>query len=117
MKIRLPLPPSANHAYARNPYTGQRVLKREGKKYINDVTLLVRQTVREPYPQLMKLELEFHWPNKRVRDDDNAQKLLMDGLKGSLVEDDNWARLPLKIIRNMFDAGDAHVLIDFIPPH
>jgi crossover junction endodeoxyribonuclease RusA len=37
----------------------------------------------------IKLELEFHFKDRRIRDVDNYQKALIDALKGVLFEDDS----------------------------
>lgn len=111
--LELPIPPSANHAYTRNQYTGQRVLKKEGKQYVMAVQILTRQAIKAPLPSLKMLHLNFYWPNNRIRDDDNAQKLLMDGLKGFLVVDDNWQRIPAKNIRNELDRDNPRVVVEW----
>jgi len=99
-----------NHCYFTNQ-RGQRILKKEGKDYLNAVKLLTQREVKTPYPSLSLLEIHLYFADNRVRDADNTLKLLLDGLKGCLVEDDNWQRIPRVNIRSELDRDNGRVEI------
>lgn len=92
-ELILDLPPSINRLYVFNRYTRQKVYKREGRDYLDSMTLVVQQFVRkhkiEPFDDYFYLECYFFLSNKRS-DSHNYKKLVFDVLKhGGLIKDDN----------------------------
>lgn len=93
LTLELPIPPSINRLYTFNKYIRQKVYKKEGRKYLDDVTLVVRAFVKkhklQPISDYFYLECDFFLANRRS-DSHNYKKLIFDVLKhGGLIEDDN----------------------------
>ena len=87
-EFELPWPPSVNHYYR---YVGPRVLiSRDGRRYRETVTSLVRQKALHPFPGRISLHAEFYPPDRRRRDLDNVGgKVLLDTLQAAgLFKDD-----------------------------
>jgi crossover junction endodeoxyribonuclease RusA len=82
----LPVPPSLNHAYA--TVRGRRVLSAEGRQYKASAGLLIRYLAAQqgftvPEGARLALTARFYFANK-LRDGDNAVKLLQDAVAEAL---------------------------------
>lgn len=136
--VRLPYPISAN-AYFRDrviPAKGtraaivQRYVTKEARKYQADVGWLLRQAgMRRPFTCRVRIDLQI-WPHcpldwrKRVKADplwwadtvqridlDNANKVLIDALKGTaIVDDDQVWKLTGEIMEPQEDVPSGVVL-------
>ena len=93
LDLRLPLPPSVNHAYF-TAHNGQRILTPKAKDWMIEASFLASRAVRhckwEVQDKDVKLvmELTFRYPDRRRRDSHNMLKLLLDGLEKVLYIDD-----------------------------
>jgi len=132
IELTLPYPISAN-LYWRSfvPRGHQRAivtLSDEAKAYKQEVGWLCRQAgVRVPLAGRVAVEIELYpqrpqdWARRarkapmtwdddvRCIDLDNANKVLLDSLKGVAIEDDKWVRELL--MRRMEPDGDARVVV------
>ena len=87
-EFELPWPPSVNHYYR---HVGPRVLiSRDGRRYRELVTGLVRRKSIPPFEGRISLRAEFYPPDRRRRDLDNVGgKVLLDTLQAAgLFKDD-----------------------------
>jgi Holliday junction resolvase RusA-like endonuclease len=63
---------------------GRYIISQKGRDFRTQVTnALVGK------PKTAKLELDFHFKDRRLRDLDNHMKALVDALKGNLFDDDS----------------------------
>ena len=88
-ELELPWPPSVNHYYR---HVGPRVLiSRDGRRYREIVTSLVKQTAFKPFQDKIALYAVFYPPDNRRRDLDNVGgKVLLDSLQAAgLFKDDS----------------------------
>lgn len=131
IRLTLPYPISANR-YWRSFTAGKRAIvtiSREAEDYKNRVNLLCWQAgVREPitgrvaitvrlYPhrpldwQKRQRQLGAAWDDGvQCLDLDNANKVLLDALKGIAIEDDKWVRRILA--ERMEPDGEARVEVE-----
>ena len=135
IRLTLPYPISANR-YWRSFTAGKRAIvtiSKEAEDYKHRVNLLAWQAgVREPlqgrvaitvrlYPhrpldwQKRQRQLGAAWDDGvQCLDLDNANKVLLDALKGVAIEDDKWVRR-LTAERMEPDGGEARVEIEIVP--
>lgn len=111
LTLRLPYPPTGNHAYT--VYRGRKALSDVARAYRDLGVMLVRtqavgRLMRGPCEVLMRA----YPPDKRARDGDNLIKLPLDCCVrgGALTDDSN------KVVRRITvewgaPAGEAHLLI------
>ena len=128
--LKLPWPVSAN-VYWRSRVIGNRAMtyvSKEAQEYRSQVNLLCWQAgIREPIEGRVALSIKLYpqrpldWA-KRARKDpagwddgvrcidlDNANKVLLDSLKGVAIEDDKWVR---KISSERMEPdGEARVVV------
>lgn len=132
--LTLPYPISANR-YWRSFATAKRVVtvpSSEAKDYRHAVQLIARAAgITQPIPGRVRIDLQLY-PNRpqdyqaRMRkhgsawddsvqciDLDNANKVLLDSLKGIAIEDDKWVR-KLSAER-MEPDGQARVVVTISP--
>jgi Holliday junction resolvase RusA-like endonuclease len=116
-KIFLPLPPSQNHAYMLIPIKGgcRRRLTKVGEAWINEA----RWIFKASYPGFkpldkVKLTYRFRWPDNRMRDDDNYQKLMRDALEGFLYTNDRWQVLvEVHVVDHQIDKEKPGVWVEW----
>lgn len=132
--LTLPYPISAN-VYWRSRVMGKRSMtyvSKEAEEYRSQVNLLCWQAgIREPLQGRVAIALQLYpqrpldWA-KRARKDpagwddgvrcidlDNANKVLLDSLKGVAIEDDKWVRRLMS--ERMEPDGDARVVVCITP--
>jgi len=88
VEIEVPYPVSTNR-YLR--HVGSRVLiSREGRRYRKRVAATLAALGIQPLDGPLVVEIELYPPDRRRRDVDNAQKVLLDALeKGGAYHDDS----------------------------
>lgn len=130
ISLTLPYPLSANRYWRTYMPKGfaapVTTLSQEAKDYKRKVVLMCRELgVSKPFPGRVQLEIRLYPQrpldaDKRIRKDpanwddtvrcidlDNANKVLLDALKGIAIEDDKWVR---KIIAERMEPdGEARV--------
>ena len=133
IRLTLPYPISANR-YWRSFTAGKRAIvtiSREAEEYKNRVNLLCWQAgVREPITGRVAITVRLfpHRPldwQKRQRqlgaawddgvqclDLDNANKVLLDALKGVAIDDDKWVRR--LVAERMEPDGEARVEVEIV---
>lgn len=134
IRLTLPYPISANRYWKSFPL-GKRVMtapSQEAKAYKSQVAWLVKEAgVREPIRGRVAIEVDLypqrpqdwqrraqrnpaHWDDDvRCIDLDNANKVLLDAIKGRLIEDDRWVwRLTGQ---RMEPDGEARVVVTVRP--
>lgn len=85
------LPPTLNHLYRNNRYTGVRYKTSEGRRWQSDVAALIAHAKRnrEPYEGYVALYVELHSTDYVRWDVDNRVKALQDCLSmGGVLKDD-----------------------------
>lgn len=119
IELRLPYPISANRYWATRVITPKGQIRpqamtyvtAEAKQFKDAVGWLARAAgVRSPIPGRVAIDYTLHphrpldWANRARKDPtgwedtvqcmdlDNAQKVLLDALKGVVIEDDRWVR-------------------------
>jgi crossover junction endodeoxyribonuclease RusA len=134
IRLTLPYPISANR-YWRSFTAGRRAIvtiSKEAEAYKDRVNILAWQAgVREPLQGRVEVRVKLfpHRPldwQKRQRqlgaawddgvqclDLDNANKVLLDSLKGVVIEDDKWVRR-LVAERMEPDGGEARVEVEIL---
>lgn len=88
IELELSVPPSVNSywRYGR----GRVYVQAAGVKYRQDVALIVRHAGIEPLEGDLIMEIDFHPPDRRIRDIDNLLKASLDSLeKAGAYENDN----------------------------
>lgn len=86
--VSLPWPPSLN-AYYRT-WRGRVLISEKGRAYQRDAMLAIAGTRLSRTTGRVAVEITAHPPDRRRRDLDNLQKVLLDSLvKGGLIEDDS----------------------------
>ena len=103
--IKIPIPPSVNHAYKNAPYSttngwGERIVRQarvltdEAQIWMNTAGMVARVAARREGWKIREskvvLELEVVWPDRRRRDIHNLHKLIGDVLEGIVVTDDRY---------------------------
>lgn len=73
------LPPSSNHAYFRSK-NGRMFMSKEGHAFKEQIGWLAKKFT--PITGEVRVDLQFTFPDKRVRDSQNLEKLLYDALEG-----------------------------------
>lgn len=130
IELKLPPPPSANK-YWRSRIQGayvQTYVSKEAKQYKEAVGWLAREAgVRAPLLGRVRIEIDLYpqrpqdWAKRAAKspetwdddvrciDLDNANKVLLDALKGIVIEDDRWVRELHS--RRMEPDGEARVVL------
>jgi crossover junction endodeoxyribonuclease RusA len=92
-------PPSVNHMYVRFLDRKGRVHRRpsrEAERWKEAIAWAARAAKLRhgwrcvPSGRKVVVKIWVFWPDNRRRDSDNIWKILLDGLKGQLFEDDRW---------------------------
>jgi len=132
--LTLPYPVSANR-YWKQFVMGKRVMQgpsHDATKYKREVAqAAVLQRIGQPIKGRVRVEIELYphrpldWKKRAARDPetwddtvqcldlDNANKVLLDALKGVAIDDDKWVRELHS--RRMEPVGDAHVVVRIAP--
>ena len=90
IKLAVPLPPSTNHAYFYKG--GKRIKTTKTKAYEERVRNIVNAMNFKmlPHKEKIIMELYFYFPDHRIRDTHNMEKILLDCLQKILYENDYW---------------------------
>ncbi len=99
IKLRLPIPPSANNLY---PSAGKRrVLSKEGQKFHQAVAYMTRNQLGpyEPLTGRIRASYQFHFANGHRRDIENYCKATSDALTNAKIWIDDSQLDHLTIIR------------------
>ena len=84
MILSLPFPPSLNQLYGINSKTKQWYLKPAGKKYKENVSIIIIYQMKANHFSTIKgscsVIVHFSPPDKRTHDEDNLYKILFDTL-------------------------------------
>ena len=103
LNLKLPIPPSVNKIH----YTdkkGVRRLTSESERYIRDTRALARMVAEEQGWEKVTdatwyyLDLQFYFPDKRIRDSHNCLKILLDALEGVLFHNDYFVLPRIQIV-------------------
>jgi len=111
-EFELPWPPSVNHYYR---HVGPRVLiSRDGRRYRELVTGLVRQKNIRPFEGRISLHAEFYPPDRRRRDLDNVGgKVLLDTLQAAgIYRDDCQIKRILLEMHEPMEGGMCFVRLE-----
>ena len=111
-EFELPWPPSVNHYYR---HVGPRVLiSRDGRRYRELVTRLVRRKNIRPFEGRISLHAEFYPPDRRRRDLDNVGgKVLLDTLQAAgLFKDDCQIKRILLEMHEPMEGGMCFVRLE-----
>ena len=116
MTLIFPFPPSLHKSYITKAGSYQRIRTDVAKDYIETVQRTIKKAkVMKPYPFVTLLRLHFYWPDNRTRDYDNHAYLIMNGLKGTLLEDDSWKNIGEKsLVSCGIDKDNPRVEVDYI---
>ena len=102
MRYALPMPPSLNRLY--RSVGGRVLVSKEGRAYKELVAGLLMAKRARPLSGRVRLWIWLFPPDRRRRDLDNAQKALLDAMKGRLYQDDEQID-DLRIVRGEVRAG------------
>lgn len=102
------VPISTQHCYG-NRVMGKRVIRymsAKGKKYKEDLREAIKQQVKELplWKDKVEVKLWLYFKDKRRRDIDNYNKIILDSMEGLIYEDDKQIRL-LQIYKVESDVG------------
>ena len=116
MTLIFPFPPSLHRAYITRKGSYKRIRTDVAKNYIEIVQWTVSEArVKKPYPFVSLLQLRFYWPDNRTRDYDNHAYLIMNALKGTLLEDDSWKNIGEKSLKSCgIDKDNPRVEVDYV---
>ena len=116
MTLIFSFPPSLHKSYITKKGSYKRIRTDVAKNYIEIVQWTVRKAkIMKPYPFVRLLQLRFYWPDNRTRDYDNHTYLIMNGLKGTLLEDDSWKNIGEKSLVSFgIDKDNPRVEVDYI---
>lgn len=116
MTLTFPFPPSLHRAYITKKGSYKRIRTEVAKNYIETAQWIVKKAkIMKPYPFVTLLQLRFYWPDNRTRDYDNHAYLIMNALKGTLLEDDSWKNIAHKsLISCGIDAIQPRVEVDYV---
>lgn len=108
ISIALPWPPSTNHMYARNRNGGVRLTKK-AQDYVQMVRVIApgHHAMGRLYVLLMVSE-----PDRRRRDLDNLQKVLLDSLTKAGVWADDSQIDDLRIVRLPYRIKGGRILVE-----
>lgn len=96
IEFELPFPPSLNKYYRR---VGNRTLiSKRGRRYREMVIAIVAEIGAPPITGRVRMEIEYHPPDRHTRDKDNFQKALFDSLEkaGAYLNDNQIDDYPQK---------------------
>lgn len=94
LRVTIPgCPPSVNHCYITRRGTGQRILSKVGRAYLDTATWYTkyaRSAIGWPseWPDQMVVEVSYYFPDRRRRDTHNLFKCVADGLAVGMGVDD-----------------------------
>jgi Holliday junction resolvase RusA-like endonuclease len=89
--ILTPLPISVNHLYKITCSRGYPnvYMTKEAKELKESYGWQAKSQVKVFMPGLVEVDIVAYFGDKRKHDVDNVQKLVLDSLKGVIIEDDN----------------------------
>ena len=108
-------PQSTQHIYG-NRCMGKRViryLKKEGKDYKENLAKIAKEHFREPIVGNFVMRIDLLFPDKRRRDVDNYNKIILDALEGIAYIDDK--QITTLIIRKWTDRKVGAIIIEVLP--
>ena len=119
MTLKLPYPPTTNHAYAvRN---GRKIKSATARAYANEVSWRVADERRvdpdgwHPTPtDRLTVVIHVHPPDNRRRDLANTEKLALDAVCAALDIDDSQID-QLTLVRGVTLKSDPHLLLTLRP--
>ena len=117
IKLTLPIVPSVNHCY-RNVSINRRILTPIGKAWQETAKYIAKAAAAKQgwkFSKKQKLVMEYwtYWPDNRIRDVHNQEKLLLDTLEGVLYDNDKWV-LP-RAMDFAVDKGNPRIEILLYP--
>ena len=119
MTLKLPYPPTTNHAYT--VARGRKIKTAVARQYANAVAWLVADERRvDPqgwYPTTadrLTVVVHVHPPDNRKRDLDNTEKLALDAVCSALDIDDSQID-QLTLVRGVNLKTDPHLLLTLRP--
>ena len=89
LELELPFPPSVNSCYRAIP-RGRicaTILSKQGREYKEKIGRILGSS--KPTDKRLMVRIQLAMPDKRKRDIDNYNKILLDSLTGILWEDDS----------------------------
>jgi crossover junction endodeoxyribonuclease RusA len=104
---KLPLPPSVNHYYRR--IRKGVIISAKGREYRQQVKELVGDML--PLVELLSIEIDVTFPDRRRRDIDNLLKSLLDCLQYAGVYKDDSQIKKLTIEEKMIDKESSGVYV------
>jgi len=116
-KISLSLPPSINRAYTFNRWTHQRIYTPEAKKYISEVSSILKRELKKnkvitPIDEYFYIDMKF-WLSRKNADSHNYLKVFNDMLETSgLTSDDRYIMNRIQQIE--IDHKNPRVEISFV---
>ncbi len=103
------IPPSNNQYIGRTNNWEYQKVKKEWAGYVN---IFCRPKPKEPL-QKAKVELIYHFKDKRRRDPDNySGKMVLDGLvKAGIIVDDSFDCIDLSVKQGGLDKNNPHLVL------
>lgn len=95
LNLITPIPPSINHIYYNTKYGGKRLTK-DAERWVTQVRSSVHAQIedqkwkKEALGVWMVFDMTFYFPDKRIRDNHNAFKILFDALEGIVYVNDYY---------------------------
>ena len=114
MVLNLPWPPSLNKLYGVGRYGGRYLLPAQ-KRYRTLVwaSVLEQRKTRYTYSDPVRIVCELYPPDRRIRDQDNLNKALLDSLeKAGVFANDNLVKDHRNIVRDVVRGGMVRVTIE-----
>ncbi len=113
LQIELPWPPSVNAAY--RTYQNRVILSAKGRAYkalANELLALFKGLGPDGglFEKRLDVRIDLFPPDKRKRDIDNLNKLLLDSLEGHVFKNDNQID-KLTMVRGEVERPNGRVLI------
>lgn len=113
-RLILPWPPTINHAY--NYWRGKVVKKKVAREFSKEVTAVVRRKGFEGFGESrIAVSIQAYPPDRRRRDLDNIQKVLLDALQEAGCFKDDSQISQLKIVRGpVIEEGNGYVHVEIL---
>lgn len=114
LDLRLPYPPTVNRVW--RMVNGRMLLSREGRLYRQRVQAILRLAGVRPLDGRLALAVDVSPPDRRRRDLDNVQKILLDAMEaGGAYADDSQIDVLFARRLAVSTGGQAHVRLETLP--
>ena len=94
LKLKLPMLPSANHMYQTTTFGARQMTSIAKMMFLEIQDMIEEEIIRQNWEPVhnhqLIIEMEFYFPDKRMRDSHNMYKFLFDTMDGVAYDNDQY---------------------------